>query len=84
MNTSQLFDYLTFDCLRSIGTLTKNEMTVTTILTSDGFVAEVTGVGYYADGEIRIRNDQFVSASEARQSIFTVLEVIVFLTINST
>ncbi|XP_013393466.1 calcium-transporting ATPase type 2C member 1 isoform X2 [Lingula anatina] len=40
-------------CSDKTGTLTKNEMTVTHIYTSDGLHAEVTGVGYNGNGEIR-------------------------------
>ncbi|XP_053324124.1 calcium-transporting ATPase type 2C member 1 isoform X2 [Spea bombifrons] len=39
-------------CSDKTGTLTKNEMTVTHIFTSDGLHAEVTGVGYNRFGEV--------------------------------
>ncbi|XP_051871454.1 calcium-transporting ATPase type 2C member 1 isoform X1 [Pristis pectinata] len=39
-------------CSDKTGTLTKNEMTVTHIYTSDGQHAEVTGVGYNRHGEV--------------------------------
>ncbi|XP_044064467.1 calcium-transporting ATPase type 2C member 1 isoform X1 [Siniperca chuatsi] len=39
-------------CSDKTGTLTKNEMTVTQLFTSDGLHAEVTGVGYNAAGEV--------------------------------
>ncbi|MGH0182042.1 UNVERIFIED_CONTAM: hypothetical protein FKN15_030686 [Acipenser sinensis] len=39
-------------CSDKTGTLTKNEMTVTHIFTSDGLHAEVTGVGYNGSGEV--------------------------------
>ncbi|XP_015247152.1 PREDICTED: calcium-transporting ATPase type 2C member 1 [Cyprinodon variegatus] len=39
-------------CSDKTGTLTKNEMTVTQIFTSDGLHAEVTGVGYNGIGEV--------------------------------
>ncbi|KAM8967063.1 calcium-transporting ATPase type 2C member 1 [Pelodytes ibericus] len=39
-------------CSDKTGTLTKNEMTVTHIFTSDGIHAEVTGVGYNRFGEV--------------------------------
>uniref|UniRef100_A0A8B9RBD0 P-type Ca(2+) transporter n=1 Tax=Astyanax mexicanus TaxID=7994 RepID=A0A8B9RBD0_ASTMX len=39
-------------CSDKTGTLTKNEMTVTQIFTSDGQHAEVTGVGYNSAGEV--------------------------------
>ncbi|XP_060756465.1 calcium-transporting ATPase type 2C member 1 isoform X3 [Neoarius graeffei] len=41
-------------CSDKTGTLTKNEMTVTQIFTSDGQRAEVTGVGYNGVGEVLI------------------------------
>ncbi|XP_033836773.1 calcium-transporting ATPase type 2C member 1 [Periophthalmus magnuspinnatus] len=39
-------------CSDKTGTLTKNEMTVTQIFTSDGLHAEVSGVGYNGAGEV--------------------------------
>ncbi|XP_068179275.1 calcium-transporting ATPase type 2C member 1 isoform X2 [Antennarius striatus] len=39
-------------CSDKTGTLTKNEMTVTQMFTSDGLHAEVTGVGYNGAGEV--------------------------------
>ncbi|XP_030313553.1 calcium-transporting ATPase type 2C member 2 [Calypte anna] len=39
-------------CSDKTGTLTANEMTVTQLLTSDGFQAEVTGVGYNGEGNV--------------------------------
>ncbi|XP_053183338.1 calcium-transporting ATPase type 2C member 1 [Scomber japonicus] len=39
-------------CSDKTGTLTKNEMTVTQLYTSDGLHAEVTGVGYNGAGEV--------------------------------
>ncbi|XP_078143116.1 calcium-transporting ATPase type 2C member 1 isoform X2 [Centroberyx gerrardi] len=39
-------------CSDKTGTLTKNEMTVTQLFTSDGLHAEVTGVGYNGAGEV--------------------------------
>ncbi|KAL6109921.1 atp2c1 [Pungitius sinensis] len=39
-------------CSDKTGTLTKNEMTVTQLFTSDGLHAEVTGVGYNGSGEV--------------------------------
>jgi magnesium-transporting ATPase (P-type) len=43
---------LTVICSDKTGTLTRNEMTVTTVVTADGG-CEVTGVGYEPQGEIR-------------------------------
>uniref|UniRef100_A0A7N6FIC3 Calcium-transporting ATPase n=1 Tax=Anabas testudineus TaxID=64144 RepID=A0A7N6FIC3_ANATE len=39
-------------CSDKTGTLTKNEMTVTQLFSSDGLHAEVTGVGYNGAGEV--------------------------------
>ncbi|NWX22053.1 AT2C2 ATPase, partial [Aegotheles bennettii] len=39
-------------CSDKTGTLTANEMTVTRLVTSDGFQAEVSGVGYNGEGNI--------------------------------
>ncbi|CAK6982093.1 calcium-transporting ATPase type 2C member 1, partial [Scomber scombrus] len=39
-------------CSDKTGTLTKNEMTVTQLYTSDGLHAEVTGVGYNGAGDV--------------------------------
>ncbi|NXA48080.1 AT2C1 ATPase, partial [Nothocercus julius] len=44
-------------CSDKTGTLTKNEMTVTHIFTSDGQRAEVTGVGYNRFGEVVLDGD---------------------------
>ncbi|XP_059519961.1 calcium-transporting ATPase type 2C member 1 isoform X5 [Myotis daubentonii] len=44
-------------CSDKTGTLTKNEMTVTHIFTSDGLHAEVTGVGYNSFGEVIVDGD---------------------------
>ncbi|CAF4057527.1 unnamed protein product [Rotaria magnacalcarata] len=43
---------VTVVCSDKTGTLTKNEMTVTNILTSDGDAAEVTGSGYDGQGDV--------------------------------
>ncbi|CAF3006030.1 unnamed protein product [Rotaria socialis] len=43
---------VTVVCSDKTGTLTKNEMTVTNILTSDGDSAEVTGSGYDGQGDV--------------------------------
>ncbi|XP_030062223.1 calcium-transporting ATPase type 2C member 1 isoform X1 [Microcaecilia unicolor] len=44
-------------CSDKTGTLTKNEMTVTQIFTSDGQHAEVTGVGYNRFGDVMSNGD---------------------------
>ena len=45
-------------CSDKTGTLTRNEMTVTTVLTSDGHHAEISGVGYEATGRVTFVNEQ--------------------------
>lgn len=50
-------------------------MTVTIIITSDGYIADVTGAGYNALGEIKLRlsdNTEF-----ARAAISNMLEVMI-------
>ncbi|XP_026289386.1 calcium-transporting ATPase type 2C member 1 [Frankliniella occidentalis] len=60
-------------CSDKTGTITKNEMTVTKLLTSDGYAAEVTGAGYNDQGEIRTHNCDVMET--AWQSIYRLLEV---------
>lgn len=60
-------------CSDKTGTITKNEMTVTVIITSDGYMADVTGAGYNENGEIHIRECN--SVEMARQSITNLLEI---------
>ncbi|CAF1333002.1 unnamed protein product, partial [Rotaria sordida] len=49
---------VTVVCSDKTGTLTKNEMTVTNIMTSDGEVAEVTGSGYDGQGDVLCDNQR--------------------------
>ncbi|KAK9502656.1 hypothetical protein O3M35_011382 [Rhynocoris fuscipes] len=60
-------------CSDKTGTITKNEMTVTVIVTSDGYLAEVSGAGYNDHGEIHIHKCENLDA--ARDSIYRLLEV---------
>ncbi|GAB0089468.1 Calcium-transporting ATPase type 2C member 1 [Sergentomyia squamirostris] len=60
-------------CSDKTGTITKNEMTVTVIITSDGYMADVTGAGYNDCGEIHIRDCN--SHDQAKQSIVNLLEI---------
>lgn len=60
-------------CSDKTGTITKNEMTVTVIITSDGYMADVTGAGYNDQGEIHIRPCN--SNEMAKESITNLLEV---------
>lgn len=59
-------------CSDKTGTITKNEMTVTVIITSDGYMADVTGAGYNDQGEISIRECN--SIEMAKESITNLLE----------
>ncbi|KAG8232981.1 hypothetical protein J437_LFUL012628 [Ladona fulva] len=60
-------------CSDKTGTITKNEMTVTVIATSDSYKAEVTGAGYNDHGEIHIHKCE--SIDRARESIYRLLQV---------
>uniref|UniRef100_A0A1B6MH31 Calcium-transporting ATPase n=2 Tax=Graphocephala atropunctata TaxID=36148 RepID=A0A1B6MH31_9HEMI len=60
-------------CSDKTGTITKNEMTVTVIVTADGHLAEVSGAGYNDQGEIHIHKCD--SVDWARESIYRLLEV---------
>lgn len=73
-----LFFYINAGCVNVIcsdktGTLTKNEMTVTILVTSEGYVADVTGTGYNNVGEVRLRKCD--NAELARTAINNMLEV---------
>uniref|UniRef100_T1J4W7 Calcium-transporting ATPase n=1 Tax=Strigamia maritima TaxID=126957 RepID=T1J4W7_STRMM len=58
-------------CSDKTGTLTQNEMTVTTIVTSDGHHAQVMGVGYNGDGDI------VLSKSEDKMRVMTSIAKVV-------
>lgn len=60
-------------CSDKTGTITKNEMTVTTIISADGYMADVTGAGYNDNGEIHIRD--CANMEIAKQSINQIVEV---------
>lgn len=60
-------------CSDKTGTITKNEMTVTVIVTSDGYLAEVSGAGYNDNGEIHIHKCD--NLDTAKESIYRLLEV---------
>ncbi|XP_035825930.1 calcium-transporting ATPase type 2C member 1 [Aplysia californica] len=63
-------------CCDKTGTLTRNEMTVTQIYTSDHQHAELTGVGYKADGQVKIsRTPEFYDHDDALRSVRKVVEV---------
>ncbi|XP_038566270.1 calcium-transporting ATPase type 2C member 1 isoform X2 [Micropterus salmoides] len=60
-------------CSDKTGTLTKNEMTVTQLYTSDGLHAEVTGVGYNRAGEVLL--DGEIIHGFSCQSVSKIVEV---------
>ncbi|XP_026327973.1 calcium-transporting ATPase type 2C member 1 [Hyposmocoma kahamanoa] len=62
-------------CSDKTGTLTKNEMTVTTLSTSGGHIAEVTGTGYNAHGDIQLRAYKGRDLDVARMGVYSMLEV---------
>lgn len=62
-------------CSDKTGTLTKNEMTVTQVFTADCQVAEVTGVGYDACGEVICNRE--VVRDGSNPSVAKVMEVAV-------
>ncbi|KAI5637469.1 e1-E2 ATPase domain-containing protein [Phthorimaea operculella] len=62
-------------CSDKTGTLTKNEMTVTTISTSGGHIAEVTGTGYNACGDIQLRAYKGRDLDVAKMGVASMLEV---------
>jgi P-type Ca2+ transporter type 2C len=59
-------------CSDKTGTITKNEMTVTTIISADGYMADVTGAGYNDHGDIHIRD--CANMEIAKQSINQIIE----------
>ncbi|XP_013172447.1 PREDICTED: calcium-transporting ATPase type 2C member 1 isoform X1 [Papilio xuthus] len=62
-------------CSDKTGTLTKNEMTVTMVSTSGGHLAEVSGAGYNARGELSLRAYKGRDLDVARMAVQTMLEV---------
>lgn len=61
-------------CSDKTGTLTKNEMTITSLITSELFYAELTGVGYNSPGELKLF-DSKESSKQQIDSIQTMLKV---------
>ncbi|CAF2385566.1 unnamed protein product [Rotaria sp. Silwood2] len=64
---------VTVVCSDKTGTLTKNEMTVTNILTSDGQIAEVTGSGYNSEGDVLCGSERITY--DSHPSISKIVEV---------
>lgn len=50
-------------------------MTVTTLSTSGGHIAEVTGTGYNAHGDIQLRAYKGRDLDVARMGVYSMLEV---------
>lgn len=75
-----IYTYIILGCVNVIctdktGTITKNEMTVTSIITSEGCYAEVTGVGYNPIGDVKVRSSQYSDSNDVKQSVYKLLEV---------
>ncbi|CAF0839383.1 unnamed protein product [Rotaria sordida] len=64
---------VTVVCSDKTGTLTKNEMTVTSILTSDGQHAEVTGSGYNGEGDVLCGSERITY--DSHPSLSKIIEV---------
>lgn len=60
-------------CSDKTGTITRNEMTVTVLVTSDKYLAEVTGAGYNDHGQVLLHKCDM--PDRARESVYQVLEV---------
>ncbi|XP_074028595.1 secretory Pathway Calcium atpase isoform X2 [Leptinotarsa decemlineata] len=60
-------------CSDKTGTITRNEMTATVLVTSDGYIAEITGAGYNDHGQILLRT-KYDFPDKARESIHALLE----------
>uniref|UniRef100_A0A0C9RCC7 Calcium-transporting ATPase n=1 Tax=Fopius arisanus TaxID=64838 RepID=A0A0C9RCC7_9HYME len=60
-------------CSDKTGTITKNEMTATIIVTPEGYVADVSGTGYNDRGKVKIRKCD--NSETAKLAITNVLEV---------
>lgn len=60
-------------CSDKTGTITRNEMSVTVIITSDGYLAELTGAGYNDHGQVLLHKCDF--PDRARESVYNLLEI---------
>lgn len=60
-------------CSDKTGTITRNEMTVTVLVTADGYLAELTGAGYNDHGQVLLHKCD--SPDKARESIANLLEI---------
>ena len=60
-------------CSDKTGTLTKNEMTLTSLITSELFSADVTGVGYNNDGDVLLSDrDSFSKQKDSIRRLFEI------------
>nr|CAI5840707.1 unnamed protein product [Callosobruchus analis] len=60
-------------CSDKTGTITKNEMTATVLVTSDGYIAELSGAGYNDHGQVLLHKCD--TPEKARESVRQLLEV---------
>lgn len=60
-------------CSDKTGTITRNEMTVTVLVTADGYLAELTGAGYNDHGQVLLHKCD--NPDNARESICNLLEI---------
>ncbi|XP_076274414.1 secretory pathway calcium atpase isoform X2 [Rhynchophorus ferrugineus] len=60
-------------CSDKTGTITRNEMTATVLVTSDGYIAELTGAGYNDHGQVLLHKCDY--PDKARDSVASLLEV---------
>ncbi|XP_048526584.1 calcium-transporting ATPase type 2C member 1 isoform X2 [Dendroctonus ponderosae] len=60
-------------CSDKTGTITRNEMTATVLVTSDGYIAELSGAGYNDHGQVLLHKCDY--PEKARDSVAKLLEV---------
>ncbi|XP_066140901.1 calcium-transporting ATPase type 2C member 1 isoform X1 [Euwallacea fornicatus] len=60
-------------CSDKTGTITRNEMTATVLVTSDGYIAELSGAGYNDHGQVLLHKCE--NPDKARDSVANLLEV---------
>lgn len=64
-------------CSDKTGTITRNEMTATVLVTADGYIAELTGAGYNDHGQVLLHKCDF--PDRARESVYQLLEVCIYI-----